>query len=318
MQTPEMGGKLPHDPVLYQEVLTALKPSSGGRYLDGTIGAGGHAFGILEASDPDGKLLGLDVDPHALEIARVALARFKDRVTLIQGSYTELDEFIIKSGWEEVDGILLDFGVSSMQLNTPERGFSFSQNAPLDMRFDPLNPINVCKLVNELPEDELADLIYEYGEEKLSRRIAREVVKARPIDTTGDLADIVKMAVGTHYGKQRIHPATRTFQALRIAVNDELGAVTRVLPKAIRALKPAGRLAVISFHSLEDRIVKTFFRREGKDCICPPEQLVCVCNHKATIKEVTRRPIQPDEAEIAKNNRARSARLRVAERVSGT
>ncbi len=302
-----------HTPVLYHEVLQALQPRDGGRYVDGTLGAGGHAWGILDASSPGGLLLGLDLDPQALALAREKLAPFGERAILRQGSYLTLRQQLDALGWVSVDGILLDLGVSSMQVDTPERGFSFRQDGPLDMRFDPAASTTAADLVNHLPESELADLIYRYGEERRSRRIARAIVKARPIESTRQLAEVVRRAAGG--GRGRIHPATRTFQALRIAVNRELEAVERVLPLAIDALASGGRLAVISFHSLEDRLVKTFFRRESRDCLCPPERPVCTCGHIARLRLVPRKAIQAGEAEVAVNPRARSARLRVAEKI---
>lgn len=308
-----------HRPVLYHQIIHALRPSPAGLYVDCTLGAAGHAWGILEASAPDGKLLGLDLDAQALEIARARLAPFGERVILRQASYATLQEQLEAIGWERVHGILLDLGVSSMQLDTPQRGFSFQHDAPLDMRFDPHAPLRAADLVNELSEQELAQLLFRYGEEKRARQIARAIVQARPVHTTAELAAIVAGVSGAprkKTGSQRsIHPATRTFQALRIAVNRELEAVESVLPQAVAALAPGGRLAVISFHSLEDRIVKQFFRRESQDCLCPPRQPVCTCGHKATLIELTRRPITPDAEEVAQNPRSRSARLRVAERV---
>lgn len=305
--------KAPHNPVLYQQIITYLRPKSPERYIDGTIGAGGHAWGILEASSPDGKLVGLDLDPQALALASQRLAVYKDRVTLFQASYTTLLEQMERVGWENVQGIVIDLGVSSMQLDTPERGFSFLADGPLDMRFSPSQPETAADLVNLLPEDELADILWRYGEERHSRRIARSIAQARPLRTTRQLAEVVARAAGGHSG--RIHPATRTFQALRIAVNHELQSIEEVLPLAVSALSPGGRVAVISFHSLEDRIVKQFFRRESRDCICPPGQPVCTCGHKATIRELTRHPVEAEPEEIESNSRARSARLRVAEKI---
>lgn len=309
-----------HRPVLYQEIIHALRPSRGGYYVDGTLGAGGHAWGILDASQPDGRLLGLDVDPQALALARERLAAFGDRAVIRQASYTTLSAQLAELGWPPVDGILLDLGLSSMQLDTAERGFSFQTDAPLDMRFDPTNPLRASDLVNAWTEKELAQVLYKYGEEERGARIARAIVQARPIQTTRELADLVARAAGggrarSGHGKQ-VHPATKTFQALRIAVNGELEAIESVLPQAVAALAPGGRLAVIAFHSLEDRIVKQFFRLESRDCICPPRQPVCTCGHTASIIEIARRPVSPSEAEIAQNPRSRSARLRVAERIS--
>jgi 16S rRNA (cytosine1402-N4)-methyltransferase len=321
-----------HRPVLYQEVIQALQPRSSGRYVDGTVGAGGHAWGILEESSPDGLLLGMDVDPQALNLAAEYLAPYGQRAVLIRGSYTMLDRNLIDLGWPDVDGIVLDLGLSSMQLDTPERGFSFQTDAPLDMRFDPNNLVSAADLVNKLDETELADLIYRYGEERGARRIARSIVKNRPIETTGQLAELVLKTIGgkaryptdkfssnkegSRTYKKTVHPATRTFQALRIAVNRELESIETVLPQAVTSLAPGGRLAVIAFHSLEDRLVKQFFRRESQDCICPPRQPVCTCGHRAVIREINRRPIQPQPAEVEQNPRSRSARLRVAEKLS--
>ena len=280
--------------------------------MDGTIGAGGHAAGLLAESEPGGLLLGLDVDPQALDLARQKLAPFGERAWLKKASYTSLPDQLAELGWDSVDGILLDLGASSMQFDTPERGFSFLADGPLDMRFDPSNPLTAAEIVNEWPEQELADLLFRYGEEPAARRIARAIVAARPVGGTRQLAAVierVKPRRGPH------HPATQTFQALRIAVNGELEALEKILPLAVQALDPGGRLAIISFHSLEDRLVKDYFRRESKDCICPPRQPICTCGHKASIKEITRRPITPTEAEINQNSRARSAKLRVAEKL---
>ena len=303
---------LPHQPVLYQEIIHALRPKSTGYYVDGTLGAGGHAAGLLAISEPGGRLLGLDVDPQALELARQNLAPFGERACLKRAPYTSLPEQLAELGWDKVDGILLDLGASSMQFDTPERGFSFLADGPLDMRFDPSNPLTAAEIVNSWPEDELADVIFRYGEERASRRIARAIQRARPISSTRQLASVIEKAIGQHGAH---HPATQTFQALRIAVNGELEALEKTLPLAVQALAPGGRLAVISFHSLEDRQVKEYFRLESRDCICPPQQPVCTCGHKASILEITRRPITPGEEEINRNSRARSAKLRVAERL---
>ena len=301
-----------HQPVLYHEIIHALQPKSPDLYVDGSVGAGGHARGILEACAPDGRLLGLDVDPQALASARETLAPYGERVRLVQASYLYFTDALKECGWTAVQGMLLDLGVSSMQLDTAERGFSFQHEGPLDMRFDPSTPRTAADLVNGLPETELADLIYRYGEEPHARRIAEAIVRVRPLTTTWQLAEVVRKSIPEH---GRIHPATRTFQALRIAVNDELKTLETTLPRATAALAPSGRLAIIAFHSLEDRIIKAFFRRESRDCLCPPRQPVCTCGHKATLRDITRRPIRPSEAEIQDNVRARSARLRVAEKL---
>lgn len=305
---------IPHLPVLYHEIIKALSPKASGKYIDATVGAGGHAGGILENSNPDGQLLGLDLDPQALVIANQRLSVYKSRVFLRLASHTSITKEAQLLGWNTVDGIVMDLGVSSMQLDSPERGFSFRQEGPLDMRFGPLSQSSAADLLNNLSESELAKILWEYGEERYSRKIARMVCEARPIQTTTQLATIVEKAYGKYKG--HLHPATRTFQAIRIAVNQELAAVKTTIPQAINLLNPGGRLAVISFHSLEDRIVKQIFRLESKDCICPPQQPVCTCGHKATIKEVNRKPIEPDISEIQNNSRARSAKLRIAEKLT--
>ncbi|HEY9527490.1 MAG TPA: 16S rRNA (cytosine(1402)-N(4))-methyltransferase RsmH [Anaerolineales bacterium] len=302
----------PHRPVLYKEIIHALQPHTGGRYVDGTLGAGGHARGIMEASAPDGQLLGLDVDPQALAIARRNLAPYEHRIHLAQASYTSLSTQLARLGWGAVDGIVLDLGASSMQFDTPERGFSFLHDAPLDMRFGPHALQTAADLVNKYSERELADLIYQYGEERESRKIARAIVRARPIQTTRELVAAIE-AVSPRRG-ERVHPATRTFQALRIAVNEELTSIEEVLPQAVTALKPAGRLAVISFHSLEDRIVKDFLREQSKDRVNPPYEQIYEEERKATLKEVNRKPIVPSDEETQNNPRARSAKLRIAEK----
>ncbi|MBN2556961.1 MAG: 16S rRNA (cytosine(1402)-N(4))-methyltransferase RsmH [Anaerolineales bacterium] len=303
----------PHTSVLYHEVLSALKPASQGRYIDGTIGAGGHARGLLEASSPAGELLGIDRDPGALRLAEYFLAGYGDRVHLVHGSYLDMASFAAGLNWTEVDGILLDLGVSSMQLDQPERGFSFMQDGPLDMRFNPLQGLSAADLLNNLPEDEIADILYQFGEERRSRAIAKAILRRRPLASTGDLVAAVTSVLGPR--RKGLHPATRTFQALRIAVNEELAILPQSLAAAVGMLKRGGRLAVISFHSLEDRIVKQFFRQESMDCICTPDQPACTCDHKAVIKEITRKPIVADEAEVNRNPRARSAKFRVAERL---
>jgi len=304
--------RFPHQPVLYQEVLDALAPTPGSVYLDGTLGAGGHAFGILTESAPDGRLLGLDVDPEALAIARQRLFPFRDRTVVQQASYRQAPEILKELGWRPVHGILLDLGVSSMQIDRPERGFSFMAEGPLDMRFNRESGLSAGDLVNTLSEPEIADILWKFGEERYSRRIARAIVKSRPIRSTLALAKVVEEAVPGYSG--HIHPATRTFQGLRIATNQELETVAAALPDLMGTLAPGGRMAVISFHSLEDRIVKHFFRRESKDCICPPEQPICTCEHVATLNVITKKPVMASKEEVQQNPRASSARLRVAEK----
>ncbi len=308
-----MSSSWPHQPVLYHEIIHALQPHRGGFYVDGTVGAGGHAWGILTASAPDGRLLGLDLDTQALHLAHQRLDEFGDRAVLVHASYVTLAGQVAALGWTAVDGIVLDLGLSSMQLDITERGFSFMNDAPLDMRFDQSQMETAADLVNHLTEKELADILFNYGEERRAYQVARAIVQARPLATTRQLAAVVARA--THSGREGMHPATRTFQALRIAVNHELEAVETVLPRAMDVLAPGGRLAVIAFHSLEDRLVKQFMRRESRDCICPPRQPVCTCGHKAILKEVTRHPLQAGEDEVLQNARARSAKLRVAEKL---
>jgi 16S rRNA (cytosine1402-N4)-methyltransferase len=308
------GGYFPHQPVLYHEILEILAPESGEVYLDGTLGAGGHAEGILKASAPRGRLLGLDLDPEALAIARQRLLDFQERAIIKQASYLSAADILAEIGWEKVNGIVLDLGVSSMQIDRPGRGFSFLGEGPLDMRFNQDSGRNAADLVNNLGEEELANLIYQYGEERFSRRIARAIVVSRPIHTTQDLAALIKKAVPGY--ESHIHPATRTFQALRIATNKELETLSEALPRLADCLAPAGRIAIISFHSLEDRIVKRFFKLESQDCICPPEQPVCTCGHTASLKVLTKKPVRATEQEIQQNPRSRSAKLRVAEKLS--
>ncbi len=295
-----------HTPVLLAELVAGLAPQPGGRYIDATLGGGGHAAVILAASAPDGRLLGIDADPAALAAAGARLAPFGRQAQLVHGNFRDLAALAQLSGFMAVDGIVIDLGISSHQLDTPERGFSFQADAPLDMRMDPTTGETAADLVNELPEGELADLIYGYGEERGSRRIARLIAEARrkqPLTTTGELAAIVGRALGGRHGK--VHPATRTFQALRIAVNRELESLEAVLPQAVELLRPGGRLAVIAFHSLEDRIVKQFFRAEsgygGKE-------------EPTRLRIVTKKPIVAGEEETQANPRARSAKLRIAER----
>jgi 16S rRNA (cytosine1402-N4)-methyltransferase len=313
MQTSAATPQQAHQPVLFQETLAAIAPRDGGKYIDATLGAGGHAEGILEGSSPSGSLLGLDLDPRAIELSTSRLEKYGQRARIVRSSYTRLLEVMHANGWEQVDGVLFDLGVSSMQLDNPEGGFSFKNDVPLDMRFDPQNPICAETMVNNLPEEELAEILWKYGEEKSSRRIAKAICASRPIRTTGELASIVRKALGHSSG--RLDPATRTFQAIRIAVNSELQVIEESLPKAVEALNPGGRLAVISFHSLEDRLVKQFLRRESSDCICSPGQPVCTCGHKASLKDLNRKGITATEVEVKANPRSRSARLRAAEKL---
>lgn len=304
-----------HEPVLVEEVVQGLAIQPGGRYIDGTVGGGGHAEAILAHASPGGQLLGMDADPEAIAIARVRLADFGDAVLFVNDNFVNIGAVCRSYGFAPVHGILLDLGLSSYQLASDARGFSFQRDAALDMRFGPYQETTADDIVNDLPETALADIIWKYGEERQSRRIARRIVLDRPIKTTLELARTIELAVGGRRG--RIHPATRTFQALRIAVNSELEHLEKALEDSIDLLGANGRLAVISYHSLEDRIVKRFMRRESTDCLCPPVAPVCICGHTATLRLVNHKVIVPSEDEVRRNPRSRSARFRVAERVTG-
>ncbi len=310
-QSPDLSGG--HRPVLLREVIEYLGVREGGLYIDGTIGGGGHAQVILERSAPDGRVLGLDRDPAALAYARRRLAPFGARVRLRHASYARMREIALEEGFVSVDGILLDLGYSSLQIDDAERGFAFRLEGPLDMRFDPTEGgPTAAELVNSLSEAALASLIRRYGEERRSRAIARAIVAARPIRTTTQLAQVIAAAIPR---RGRLHPATRTFQALRIAVNRELEILEAALPVALELLRPGGRLAVITFHSLEDRIVKRTFRRWAKGCECPPEVPICPCEEEPRARLVTRKPVVPSVEEVEANPRSRSAKLRVVEKV---
>lgn len=305
----------PHLPIMVAPILAGLRVAEipAAHWIDGTLGAGGHSHAIL-STRPDSQLMAFDLDPHALALARARLAEFGDRARLQHASYEDMGERA--AAWAgQVDGILLDLGISSMQVDQAERGFSFRQDAPLDMRFDPTGDRpTAADIVNNYSLEELADIIKTYGEDNYSRPIAKAIVAARPLQTTRQLAQVIeKQATGA---REKIHPATRTFQALRIMVNDELGAVERVLPTGLSLLRPGGRFAVITFHSLEDRIVKQFFKEAATDCHCSPHQPVCTCGgNNATVALITRKPLTADEAEIAANPRARSAKLRIVEKI---
>jgi 16S rRNA (cytosine1402-N4)-methyltransferase len=309
-----MDSRVTHDSVMLREVLAALDVRPGGRYVDCTVDGGGHAEAILQAAEPGGSLLGIDADPQAIEMSRERLSRFGEGVAIVQGNFRDMDRLCRERGFAPVNGILFDLGLSSHQLAST-RGFSFRVEAPLDMRYGPDEEPAASYWVNEAREEELADLIWRFGEERQSRRIARAIVNGRPLRTTTELAKAVEQAVGRRTGSQ-IHPATKTFQALRIAVNQELASLAEALPWAHGLLGFGSRLVVISYHSLEDRIVKQFIARESRDCLCPPSQPVCTCGHKATLKPVTRGALVPSREEIAANPRSRSAKLRAAERLA--
>lgn len=301
------------------EVLSLLSPRPGGIYVDGTLGGAGHARMILEVSAPDGVLVGFDRDPEALAAARQRLAPYGDRVRLVRANYAAMAESLNAIGVDAIDGFLFDIGVSSHQLDTAERGFSFQVDAPLDMRMDPESGATAADLVNELSLDELARIIREFGEERWAKRIASFIVKAREergaIESTMQLVDCVKGAIPRSAWEERIHPATRTFQALRIAVNDELGSLERGLVAGIELLAAGGRGVVISFHSLEDRIVKTVFRRYAQGCTCPRMLPRCVCGNKPRVRILTGKPVMAGGDEVAANPRARSAKVRAVEKL---
>lgn len=303
--------------MLPAEVLDCLQPQPGEVFVDGTLGGGGHARLILEATAPDGRLIGLDRDQDALQAAAQTLAPFGDRVVLRHSNFSEVDRVLDELGIDRVDGMLLDLGVSSYQLDAGHRGFSFQVDAPLDMRMDRSRGLTAADVLQQYSTEELARIFREYGEERYARRIARRIAERReetPLVSTGQLASLVQDSVPKGRVPSRIHPATRVFQALRIEVNGELEHVAQGLDKAIACLRPGGRLAVISFHSLEDRLVKRCFRREAQTCICPPGLPICVCNHRPRVELLTRKGLRAGEEEVAANPRARSAVLRAVRR----
>jgi 16S rRNA (cytosine1402-N4)-methyltransferase len=283
--------------------------------IDCTLGQAGHARQILERITPGGRLLGIDRDPAAVKAGQVALAQFGPAAVVVHGSFSDLEAIAGSAGFDKADLILFDFGISSTQLDAPERGFSFRAEGPLDMRMDVTSSLTAEQVVNEFEPSEIERILRSYGEERWARRIAQFIVARRPLRTTRDLAQAVEAAIPRKAWPRDINVATRTFQGLRIAVNDELGEIEAGLKAALSTLNPGGRMATISFHSLEDRLVKSFFNVESKDCICPPQQPVCTCGHRATLRIITRRPVRPSEEEVTANPRARSARLRVAEKL---
>jgi 16S rRNA (cytosine1402-N4)-methyltransferase len=305
-----------HVPVLVDEVVAGLNARPGGHFVDCTVGPGGHAAAILKQIPPSGRLLGIDADPDAIKISKDKLSDYGETVTLVNDTFTNLEAICERYHFHPVDGILFDLGVSSLQLDTAERGFSFHLDAPLDMRFNPQQGLTASDIVNRFSEQELARLIERYGEERHSRRIARYIAQNRPITTTVELAQLVQQASFASSRRSRIHPATRTFMALRIAVNSELQNLELALRQTPNLLRPGGRLAVISYHSLEDRIVKQFMRYAASSCVCPPGTIVCRCKHVPTLKLTSRKVIKPTTLEIESNPRSRSARLRIAERLN--
>ena len=302
-----------HVPVLVEEVLTYLAPRPGAVIVDATVGEGGHAEAILKRIAPAGRLIGLDQDADAIMRAEERLRPFGQNVILRRANFAELGPVLSEIGVGTVDGVLFDLGVSTRQLLEPERGFSFDRQGPLDMRMDRGQDVTAAELVNTLSERELSDLIYRFGEERASRRIARQIVNRRPLQTTRDLVRAVEAAVGA--GRGRLNPATRTFQALRIATNAETDALAAGLPQAIACLRPGGRICAIAFHSLEDRTVKQVIAAAARGCICPPEAPVCTCGRQRALRIITKKPVTPTPEEVRRNPRARSAKLRAAERL---
>lgn len=306
-----------HQPVLLNEVIAGLNLKPNGIYVDCTLGGGGHTQAVLD-SQPDVTVIGIDQDPNALAAAQARLAPYGSRVKYVRDNFRNLDRVLASADHLHVDGILMDIGVSSPQLDQKDRGFSYQHDARLDMRMDPMAQISAHDLVNSLTKQELTRIIRDYGEERWANRIAEFIVEHRrekPIDTTGELVSVIKAAIPKKARLEGPHPAKRTFQALRIAVNDELGALSEAIEKAVNHLKPQGRLCVITFHSLEDRLVKNAFREFENPCICPPGLPICTCGKEPLVKIITRKPIAAGQEELAANPRARSAKLRVCERL---
>lgn len=307
-----------HKSVLLQECIDALNIRPDGIYLDGTLGGAGHSSQIARRLTEGGRLIGVDRDRTALAAAKERLAPYADRVTLVHSNFAEIDAILDSLGIPAVDGMLFDLGVSSPQLDDASRGFSYMADAPLDMRMDKDDALTAGEVVNTWPQGELRRILYDYGEERYAPQIAAAICRARekaPVETTLELVDIIRSAMPAQALREKQHPAKRSFQAIRIAVNDELGAVSRMMQAAVGRLNPGGRLAVITFHSLEDRIVKSEMQQAARGCTCPPEFPVCVCGKKPLVKLVTRKPIVSGPAELQENPRARSAKLRVAEKL---
>jgi 16S rRNA (cytosine1402-N4)-methyltransferase len=304
-----------HLSVLSKESIELLEPRAGQVFVDCTLGAGGHARLLLQRISPGGRLLAIDRDQAALAAAEERLGGTGSTPVLVHADFAEVARVAREAGFERVDGVLFDLGLSSDQLDDPRRGFSFRQDGPLDMRMDAHNPVTAERVVNELSERDLAAVIRRLGEERWAARIARFIAERRPLKTTREVAAAVEAAIPRGAWPPDIHPATRTFQALRMHVNDELGSLAGGLRGALDILGPGGRMAVISFHSLEDGLVKRFFAEESRDCLCPPRQPVCTCAHRASLRVLTRKPVRPTAEEVAANPRSRSARLRAAERL---
>ena len=303
--------KTEHVPVLLKESIELLQPRPGAVAIDCTFGAGGHSRALLDAVLPGGRLLAIDRDPAAVARGRQELPQ----AMVVQGDFGDLAKLAPAHGFDPAGAILFDLGLSSLQLDDAERGFSFSRVGPLDMRLDTTAPVTAERLLNQLSRAELSELIRRLGEERWAARIAEFIVRRRPLRTTRDLAAAVEAAIPRGAWPKDIHPATRTFQAVRMAVNDELGSLERGLKAATQILTPGGRMATICFHSLEDRLVKSYFNVESKDCLCPPQQPVCTCAHRASLRVLTRHAVRPSEDEVRRNPRSRSAKLRAAERI---
>jgi len=306
-----------HQPVLLKEVLEGLQVQANRNYIDGTLGGGGHAEAILEQSGPKGFLLALDRDESAIKASSQRLNRFRQRINLIRDSYKNIDKYARQGNNLQYHGALLDLGLSSYQISSEDnRGFSFQKQAELDMRFGLDSDLTAGEILNNWPQEELVRIFKEYGEEPRAKLIASNIVRQRQTESfkfTSQLVNVIQESFKNYHGK--IHPATRVFQALRIAVNSELETLTEALPKLLEALSPGGRLAIISYHSLEDRLVKNFFQERSQNCICPKELPICKCNHKAELKIITKKPIIPTEEEVSDNPRSRSAKLRLAEKL---
>lgn len=314
-----MNGEFIHRPVLLEECLEGLNIHPDGIYVDGTLGRGGHSVEIAKRLNEKGRLICIDRDKVAIEEAARKLAPWKERVLFLHGDFREIDSMFDAAGISEVDGMLFDLGVSSPQLDDPSRGFSYQYDAPLDMRMNQDDVMTAHTIVNRWPKSEIQRILSQYGEERYAAAIASAICRAREreeLRTTAQLVSVIRSAMPAAALREKQHPAKRSFQGLRIAVNDELGAIATMLTKAISRLRPAGRIAVISFHSLEDRIVKSAFRQWAQGCTCPPEFPVCVCGKRPEMKIITKKPILPTEEELRENPRSRSAKLRVAEKIA--
>ena len=304
-----------HTPVLLDEVLELLDCHPGQVMVDGTVGGGGHAYEILKRITPGGFLIGIDRDPNALEAAQKKLEEFQGSFKLVHANFADVKEVLKSLGIDAVDGMLLDLGVSSYQLDEAARGFTYMQDAPLDMRMDPTQAFSAYNVVNEYSQQELERVIREYGEERWAKRIAEFIVSSRPIETTGQLVDVIKKAIPAAARREGPHPAKRTFQAIRIEVNQELKLLPRAIESAVEALKPGGRLCIISFHSLEDRIVKQMFRSLSNPCTCPPDSPICICGRRPVVKVLTSKPVTPTSREVSVNPRSRSAKARCCQKL---